>query len=130
MILDTTFVVDLLRGDRAALALREELEAASAPLHVPAPVLFELWEGIERARHPPREREAVEDILGDYATMPLTAEHARRAGIVSAGLLRRGIRIGEIDVLLAGIALVEDDEVLTRNARDFERIPDLRVRTY
>ena len=130
MILDTTFLVDLLRGDRVALAMREELEGGSDPLRVPSVVLFELWEGIERARNPPREREVVEETLTAYATLPFTPEHAQRAGTVSASLLRRGIRVGDIDLLIAGTALVEEDVVLTRNARDFERIPDLRVRTY
>lgn len=130
MILDTTFIVDILRDDRVAHSMRAELEGGSEPLRVPAPVLFELWEGIERARNPPRERDIVEETLAAYATLPLSQEHAKRAGAVSAGLLRRGIRIGEIDLLIAGTALVEDDVVLTRNARDFERVPELRVRTY
>lgn len=130
MILDTAFLVDLLRGDHAALSLRDELERGSEPLRVPSVVLFELWEGIESARNPPRERELVEETLLGYATLPLRPDHAQRAGALCAALRRRGIRIGDADLLIAGTALVEEEVVLTRNARDFERIPELRVRTY
>lgn len=130
MILDTAFVVDVLRGDHAALALRSELEAGSEPVRVPTVVLYELWEGVVAARNPPREQEVLEETLLGYATMPLKPEHAQRAGAVRAALRRRGVILGDVDLLIAGTALAEDEIVLTRNARDFERVPDLRVRTY
>ena len=36
----------------------------------------------------------------------------------------------DVDVLIAGIALQRGEAVATRNAEDFGRIEDLRVRAY
>lgn len=130
MILDTSFVVDALRGSPPALNLRSELEGGSDALRIPAPVLYELWEGIERSRSPPAELELIEETLGAYPIVEFSARHAKRAGALSGSLGRRGVNIGDVDLMIAGIALEEGETVLTRNARDFERVPDLRVRTY
>jgi tRNA(fMet)-specific endonuclease VapC len=128
MLLDTSYIIDVLRSHRPALALREEIESSSEAVRVPAPAVYELWKGVARARNPPKETEAIEEVM--YPVVDLRAEHARRAGQVGGELARRGIVIGELDLLLAGTALVEDEALLTRNARDFERIPEMRVRTY
>lgn len=130
MLLDTSFIIDVLRGYRPALALREEIETSSSSVRVPAPAVYELWKGVARARRPPQEAEAIEETIRSYPIVALGPDHARRAGQVGGELARRGIVVAELDMLLAGMALAEDDEILTRNARDFERIPEVRVRTY
>lgn len=130
MILDTTFLVDLLRGDRAARAKAVELEAAPRPLRIPAPALYELWEGVELARNPPKEMSRVREVLEDYTVLALEPRHAMRAGTLSGALLRRGITLDDVDALIAGAALEERSAVLTRNVKDFRRVPDLDVETY
>lgn len=130
MILDTSFIVDVIRGSPPALNLREELEGGSEAIRVPTPVLYELWEGIERSRYPPREIEAVEETLRSYPILDLKPDHAKRAGQISGALARRGLRMGDADILIAGMGVVEGETVLTRNAKDFERVPELTVRTY
>lgn len=130
MLLDTSFLIDVLRGAAPAVMLRDEIESGSDAVRVPTVVLYELWEGIARSRNPIREQEIVEDALRSFRVLDLTPEHAMRAGRIAGDLSRRGVKMGDVDLLLSGVALVDDDVVLTRNARDFERIPDLRVRTY
>lgn len=130
MLLDTSFIIDVMRSYRPATALRDEIESSSEAVRVPAPALYELWKGVARARQPPQEAEAIEETVRSYPVVDLRSEHARRAGQIGGDLARRGIVVADMDLLLAGMALVEDDTLLTRNARDFERIPDLRVRTY
>lgn len=129
-VLDTTFLVDVLRGDRAALDLMETLEEGSDRVIIPSVVVFELWEGVERSRAPLREEDALEEAMSSHSLAPLDVAHAKSAGRLSGALHRRGARIGDADALIAGTALAEDAVVVTRNARDFERIPELRVRTY
>ena len=63
MILGTSFIIDVMRRDADALALLDRLEAGSESLHIPGPVYYELWEGIERSTDPLRERDAVEQTL-------------------------------------------------------------------
>lgn len=130
MILDTTFLIDLLRMDKAAHAVAARLEAGPDVPRVPAPAVYELWEGVERSKNPPRELFAVRDLLQDYTLVALEPRHAMRAGGVSGTLARRGIVLEDMDCLIAGIALEEREGVLTRNVQDFRRVEGLRVETY
>lgn len=130
MILDTSFVIDALRGKPAATKLMRELETGSDVVRIPTVVGFELWEGVERSRWPAAEREQVEATLAAHAPLQLTTAHAKRAGLIAAALSDRGDPIGDVDLLLAGTAVEEGDMLVTRNKRDFERVPGLRLKAY
>lgn len=41
-------------------------------------------------------------------------------------LCQEGVRIGTMDLKIAAIALANDATVLTRNAQDFSRVPNLK----
>jgi len=130
VIVDTTLLVDLLRGDPEAKAEVERLEATGAVLWIPTPVIFELAEGIERADRPPSERARVDAVLEGYTVLDFTRVHASRAGETSGNLIRRGSMIDPVDAQVAGIALVERLPVLTRNVKHFARVPGLETATY
>jgi predicted nucleic acid-binding protein len=57
----------------------------------------------------------------------LDREAATRAATVRQGLTKSGFTIGMADSLIAGIALVNDLSLLTRNRKHFERIEGLRL---
>lgn len=130
MILDTTVLVDLLRGDAKAKERILALEGSGELLWVPTPVLFELWEGIERADRPEAERKRVVDVLDAYTVLAFERDHAAEAGALSGTLVRRGEMIDPVDAQVAGVALAEERAVLTRNTRHFARVAGLRVETY
>ena len=46
MLADTSFLIDLMTGDQAAVEKAGEIEAKSMPLIVSAPTVFELYVGI------------------------------------------------------------------------------------
>lgn len=130
MILDTTFLVDLIRGNPDARSALDRLEAGSDPLLVPTPTLYELWEGIERSTKPIRELEVVERIIEAYPQVDLDSAAAKRAGRISARLIQRGEDVDDVDILIAGIALERKVPVVTRNKKHFRRIDDLRLVEY
>lgn len=127
---DTTVLVDLLRRTEAARAAVRRLESEGVVLWIPTPAVFELWEGVERADRPDEEARRIDAVLGDYTVLALEHRHAARAGRVSGALLRRGTMLDPLDAQIAGMALEERVPVLTRNARHFDRVPDLEVATY
>jgi tRNA(fMet)-specific endonuclease VapC len=49
-----------------------------------------------------------------------------RAAVVFDELKRKRIRIGTQDLKIAAIALANDATIITRNVRDFSRVPDLQ----
>ena len=70
-------------------------------------------------------------ILLDTDTLSLLLRWQPRvrqhAADIYANLKRRGELIGEIDILIAGIALAHDMGVATRNIAHFSRIANLHV---
>ena len=62
--------------------------------------------------------------------LPFETHDAQRAAEVRAYLQRSGTPIGPIDTLIAGQALARDLTLVTRNTREFLRVPELRVENW
>ncbi|USZ67466.1 PIN domain-containing protein [Halorussus salilacus] len=129
MILDTTFLVDVLNSEDDVAELVADLDASGTSM-VAATTVMELWEGIHRADAMEREREAVEELLEGLREVPFDRDCAMKAGEVHADLLSDGRRIDVEDVMIGATALVHDVPVATRNVSHFERIGDLEVVSY
>lgn len=130
MIVDTAFLIDLLRRDRVALARLKSLEAQGETLWVPAPAVFELWDGVERGDRPDEEGNKIAALLRNYTTIDFTPEAAATAGKLSGALARRGTVLKNIDLMIAGIAVETGDPILTRNGKDFQKIPGVATVAY
>ena len=129
MILDSTFVHDVVHEDDAALNRLVELSEANTPVALSALTVFEVGVGLrgETAQY----RERFDEKVADLVVLPVAEADARRALAIQHELLDRGERIGSQDVLIAGTALGSaDPRVLTRNAGEFERVEGLDVETY
>jgi len=130
MILDTSFLIDLLHRDAAALAKARELDSGSQRVLIPAPALFELWRGVHLAARGQEEAARILSVLAAYPVAPLDSAAARRGGEVDAMMIKAGTQIDPEDAMIAGIALVNHDRVLTRNTKHFSRISTLQVEGY
>jgi tRNA(fMet)-specific endonuclease VapC len=62
-----------------------------------------------------------------FPSLPFDDEAATRYGELRAELRREGTPIGPNDMLIAAIALVHSAAIVTRNVREFERVPELEV---
>jgi len=133
MILDTTFFVDVLRGDVRDNPTAEEyiddLDAAGTG-RVSSVTVMELWEGVHLADATATERGRVEQLLEGIYELPFDRDAAMLAGELSAALVSRGESIGEGDVMIGATALVNDEPVLTRNVEHFDRINGLETHAY
>ena len=49
MILETSFLIDLMKGQSEAVALADEIDHSEESGYLPAPALFELWLGAGRS---------------------------------------------------------------------------------
>lgn len=130
MIQDTSFVVDVIRGDDSALERLEALEARNRPQKVSAITVLEVYEGVHRSDKPEEERQAVLDVLDSKTT--IAADHGlmRRAGEISGRRWHDGNPIDREDCLIAATALRENEQILTRNAAHFDRVPGVDVVSY
>lgn len=130
VLLDTTFLVDLIRGDPGARAFLEAAEGGSEALRVPAPALARFWEALERSRAPPRDVLRVRAVLERAASAPFTAAHAVEAGRVLARSAREGAPLDPFDAMVAAMALVDGEALVSRNAGELGRVEGLRLRAY
>ena len=130
MLLDTTFLIDLMDGEAKAIARAKAMEQAGTEVRIPTPALFELWRGVHLAAGSFAEASRVARALASYGTAPLDSTAAARGGEVDAILIRGGTPIDPEDAMIAGIALVRGDAVLTRSVRHFSRVSGLKVETY
>ncbi len=131
--LDTSFAVDLLRDVRrrqpsAAMAMRERLD--SEPLRISVHVMCELLAGAELSRRRTDERRRVQRFCDAVDVAFPDARFAPIYGRLLATLQRAGRTIGTMDLLIATAAIVDDAPLVTRNTREFSRIPDLEVIGY
>ena len=131
--LDTSFLVDLLReaargeeGPAHAVLDRLSEEELAVSVHVAC----ELYAGAELADDPEVERTRVTSLLKALQVVHTGDRLAPLYGVLLAELRRRGETVSTMDLLIATGARTHDAPVVTRNTRDFERVPGLDVVSY
>lgn len=127
--LDTTFLIDLLRGNPEIEEIKEEVYAREIILSVAAPSVMELWTGACLARTSEKEKEKIIELIESLEILNLDEKSARESGEIEAELLRKGISIETEDVMIAGIAIANGEKVITRD-QHYARIPKLKVLKY
>ena len=131
--LDTSFLVDLLReeargrpGAAANLLERMEKDELGASVFVAC----ELMSGAELSAHPQKERRNVEHLFSslqvDYPDERFAPAYAR----LLAWQSRREGRIATMDLLIATSCIVSGAGLVTRDTKDFSRVPGLDLIRY
>ena len=85
----------------------------------------ELEYGIQKSSAPERNRTAITQILLGISILDFDSNAARHYGDIFADLERKGQRIGERDMLIAGHARSLGCTVVTNNLREFTRVEGL-----
>jgi tRNA(fMet)-specific endonuclease VapC len=127
-LLDSNILIYLLKGQGQ---VKQHLQSKS-PQHikVPAPALFELEYGTAKSQRPQLQRDFIDAVVLKFDILPLDYRSAKAAGVLRSGLEGKGNLIGPYDLLIAGIAIANDLTVITRNTREFARVPGLRVENW
>ena len=130
MILDTTFLIDLMKEDSPAVRKLEEMERNKITQNIASPTLYELYVGITLSTKPEKEKNKVLDTLTSINILGLNAKSAAKAGEAQGRLIKEGKMIDPEDAMIAGIALLNNESLLTKNVEHFSRIRDLKIETY
>lgn len=123
---DTTFLLDYLDGEESTRRFLDSEEGK--PFTAPSLVLFEVYRGAARADDGDALGRVV-DGLAWLDPLPLTDGAAREAALVEATLLEDGEPVNLGDVLIAGVCRHHGATLVTRD-EDFDRVPELDVRSY
>lgn len=124
---DTTFCVDLAKGERAAVALAKDLDTRRERLAIPAPALTEFLIG-GFAKGGARLETAI-DLVSRMEVIPIDEAIAVEAARIGGQAIRDGTPIGTLDLLIAAAARIRQCPIITRD-RDFAGIPGLKIETY
>lgn len=125
--LETTFLVDLRRGDAAAVEKARELEASGEVRAVTPPAAAELLLGAHRFG--PERVGRTRELLRSLVWLNMDFEACEEAGRLGAELMRRGESVSSTDLFIAAISKRHGHGVLTRDVA-FARIPGLPVERY
>jgi tRNA(fMet)-specific endonuclease VapC len=133
LVLDTDHLVELDRGSAQGAGLRQKLEDAEdtvATTIISAEEQFRGWLAQIHRQHDPHEQIAAYQRLqrriaffAEWNVLPWDTD----AADILQRLRRQRIRIGTMDLKIASIVLAHDATLLSRNLRDFQQVPGLRV---
>lgn len=119
IVADSDVLIDWL--NERAPAVRAALDRGE--LATTAVSAYQLWSGARGEA----ARGEVQDLLSLMAAiLPFDDRAAELAGAAYRELSASGRVIGRPDLYIAGICLAADAPLLTRNRREFERVPGLR----
>lgn len=110
----------------------DDLAARFAEDHVSisAVTAAELLHGLYRARtavQRHRRQAFVEGLLAQLPVIAFDLTVARVHASLWADLAKRGVAVGERDLMIGATAIAKDYAVATRDERSFPKIPGLRV---
>jgi tRNA(fMet)-specific endonuclease VapC len=128
-LLDSNVWIAVLRGKDMAIAARVR-GTDPAEIRLCSIVKAELIYGAHRSATPEKGVEEVGAILAGYTSAPLDDVAAAEYAKIRFDLESRGLTIGTHDYMIAAIALANDFTLVTRNTREFARVPGLRLENW
>ncbi|MBS3816660.1 MAG: PIN domain-containing protein [Candidatus Thermoplasmatota archaeon] len=125
MLADTSFIIDVMRGEEKAVEKVEELEENDKPVNITSISFFELWSGIEQSDKAEKEKEKIEDVLASRAVHDFDRTAGEIGGSIDGILCKKGKKVEPQDSMISGIAIRENEKILTRNTDHFRRISEI-----
>ncbi len=126
LVLDTNTISYYFRGDAKVVGRMQAIRPSE--LAVPAIVEYELKFGLLRLpSHAGLQRlEALTQLLAPMQRLPFDSQCAAHAARIRADLEQLGTPIGPHDLLIAATAFHHQAPLVTRNTREFLRVPGLQ----
>jgi len=128
VVLDTSFIIDLIRNNSEAVRVSEGLD--SGEVSIATPTIVELVRGLGSKNVRVHEKEKVFELIDSFNILDLDKDCAILAGGIEDSLRKTGDRIDIIDIMIGAITIENDDVLITRNTRHFQRINGLNCREY
>ena len=123
-LLDTNTIVHYIEENAAVV--RGMQASAPGDLAVPSIVVYELEHGTLQTKSTKR-RSLVSAILQQLQVIPFDQEAALEAARIHTELESKGVLIGPMDLLIAGIARSRGTTLVTNNTTEFHHVKGLRI---
>jgi len=130
IILDTTFLIHLLRGQSDAIAKAKELNEKGYEACITSVNVFELYIGAYRSEKPIKARD-VANLVADLRILNVGENEAKASAKIVTNLLAEGKAIDMRGALIAGTMLGHKcNKIVTRNVGHFTHINEIEVISY
>jgi tRNA(fMet)-specific endonuclease VapC len=126
--LDSDVIIALFRGD---VELRKKITSLDADeISTTIINLCELLKGAYKNKKRERELPLIEEFIQNYRIFYLDLQSSHIFGVDFNGLEKIGKTTQEKDLMIASIAKANGLVLVTRNRKDFENIPDLKIEVW
>ncbi len=131
VLLDTTVLIDVLKGDTAAVGKVEELRENSV-VYTSSVNIYEILRGIKLLpSNQERHLAALRLLISNVHLLEFDLKAAEEASNIYATLRKKGIAIDHPDYLIAGVSLANGvNTIITRNEKHFKKVPGMKVVSY
>jgi tRNA(fMet)-specific endonuclease VapC len=124
-LVDTDYVADFLKGYQKATLLLQHL--SSAGLAISIITFAEVYEGIYSGQNRRQHEQGFRAFLDNTSLLSRTRPVARQFARLRGALRAKGQLIPDPDLFIAATAIQHHLTLVTRNRKDYERIPNLRL---
>lgn len=129
IVLDTSFIVDLLRGRERAREMLSQLEGVSESVCTTSINVLELYRGVFLSKRVDENLRILIALLDQLLVLDLNEDAYEIFGAISALLRAGGEPVGDLEEAIAAIALAYDATIVSQDLH-FQRVPGLKVVTY
>ncbi|HPS91267.1 MAG TPA: type II toxin-antitoxin system VapC family toxin [Methanothrix sp.] len=129
IVLDTAFIVDLLRGKRKAQEMLTRLEESGESVCTTSINVLELYKGVFLSKKVDENLRVLSAMLDQLLVLDLNEDAYEIFGALSAWLRSSGKPVGDLDEAIAAIAMAYGAGVVSRD-QHFLRLPGLKVVEY
>ena len=126
--LDSDILINFLRNKREAITIIQELKKTKQQLVTTSINSFELFKGIEDFSK--LNESKIIGFLNNFAILDFNLESSKKAAEIFNSLKSQGQIIDFADVMIASIAIVNNQPFLTQNKKHFENIKELSSYDY
>ena len=124
-LVDSDYVADYLGARPHAMQLLSSF--AKDDLAISLITYGEIYEGIHFGRDPQKTTDVFQRFLRSVVLLPLTQPIMQQFARIRGELRRTGKIIGDFDILIAATSIQHNLTLVTRNIKDYQRIPDLKM---
>jgi len=123
-------MVALIRRDPKAEKKLEDYVASEARLSITPITACELFKGAYRSKRRDIEVRKIRSMLSHLEILNFSIDACERYGKLVNDLQLIGTPIGDLDAMIASLALTYNEPILTSDKKHFEKVPSLVVETW
>lgn len=127
-LLDTDTLIYWLKGDKNIDSKIQENNSSN--LHISVISLAELYYGVYKSAKVQANLENIEKIKNRFQILKIDENIVEEFGWIKSDLHRKGIPIGDFDILIASVARISNFKLITNNIDHYSRIGTLEIENW